>query len=401
MIAERVTAPEELGFSAQRLRRVDALLESYVARGVIAGAVTLIGRKGRLAHLAAYGHANIASATQMRPDHLFRMASMTKPVIGVAILQLVEEGKILLQEPVSAFVPSFAGQKVQNRFGQLEQAQREVTVKDLLTHTGGMGSATTGPSAVALEALGRQVSPQSTLATHVPRYGEVPLSFQPGAIWEYSGGPAFDTLAHICEVVSGQTIDVYLRERIFEPLAMHETTFNVAGATQTRVATVYQRGPNGLEEAEPLRFLNLSMQPGNTYFSGGGGLVGTAEDYGRFALALSNGGALDGQRILGRKTVALMGSDHTGAVPLDRTSVDLRGYRFGLSVRVLENAAEANTLASVGTFGWSGYFGTNSWIDPVEQMVGVVLVQREQDPNDTVLRQLAVRFQNTAYQALD
>ncbi len=401
MIAERVTAAEDLGFSLQRLRRVDALLESYVQRGVIAGAVTLIGRRGRLAHLAAYGHANRAANTMMRPDHLFRLASMTKPVIGVAILKLVEEGKILLQEPVAAFLPEFAGQRVQNRFGQLDQAQRDITVKDLLTHTSGMGSATTGRSFAELQAMAAHVSPTTTLAEYVPKLGAVPLSFQPGTAWEYSGGPGFDTLARICEIVSGENIDQFLSERVFEPLGMHDTTFRVPPDAQGRVATVYQRARDGLEEAEPLRFLNLSMQPGNRFCSGGGGLVGTAEDYGRFALMLSNGGILNGERILGRTTVALMASNHTGDIALDRTGVDLRGYRFGLSVRVLENPAEANTLASRGTFGWAGYFGTNSWIDPVEQMVGVLLIQREQDPDDIALRQLFARFQTTAYQAID
>jgi CubicO group peptidase (beta-lactamase class C family) len=239
----------------------------------------------------------------------------------------------------------------------------------------------------------------------IPRMGAVPLSFQPGGMWEYSPGFGFDTLAHIAELVSGTGIDRFLDERIFGPLGMRDTTFSLPGDKLSRLAVVYNRTPGGLRAGESnLRFLNQQTNPRNRYFSGGGGLVGTAEDYCRFGMMLANGGQLDGQRVLSRRTVALMASNHSGAIPLDRSATDMRGYRFGLGVRVLDDPGEANTLAARGTFGWSGAFGTNSWIDPAEQMVGLMLIQRlPLGPGevDLELRSLFPRFQWTAYQALE
>ena len=203
------------------------------------------------------------------------------------------------------------------------------------------------------------------------------------------------------EIVSGLKLDQFLRQRIFEPLGMHDTSFSQPADKLSRVATVYERGENGLRPGAPLAVLSLSTDPNNRYFSGGGGLAGTAEDYNRFALMLANGGQLDGQRLLSRKTVELMASNHIGQLPFDRPVTDLRGYRFGLGVRVLDNPAEASTLASRGTFGWAGAFNTNSWIDPVERMVGLLLLQRMPDQTDTELRSLWPRFQTTAYQAIE
>jgi CubicO group peptidase (beta-lactamase class C family) len=406
MIAEPVTtaAPEQLGLSEPRLRRIGALMERFIDAGIIAGAVTLVGRDGLLVHLQAHGHADIATQKRMRPDALFRLASMTKPVVSVATLTLLEEGKVLLNEPVSAFLPQFANLQVQEPSGKtftLVPARREITIRDLLTHTSGLGSATVGPAAAQAQVIFEMRTASVTLAELVPQMATVPLSFQPGTAWEYSGTFGFDTLGRIVEVVSGQSLDEYLHERLFQPLGMRETTFAVPADMLERVATVYERGPNGLQQGTPGPYLGRSTDPNNRYFSGGGGLVGTAEDYSRFALMLANGGTLDGERILGRKTVELMASNHIGQLPFDRTTIDLRGCRFGLGVRVVDNPADATTLLSRGTFGWAGAFGTNSWIDPVERAVGLMLIQRMPDHDDTRLRSLWPRFQATVYQALD
>jgi CubicO group peptidase (beta-lactamase class C family) len=403
-IAERVTTAEEVGFSEERLRRSDALMESFVERGVVAGAVTLVARNGEVVHLAAYGDADRASATRMRPDTMFRLASMTKPVISVALLMLLEEGKVLIKEPVSAFIPSFAGQRVQVRRGEgfdVEPAQREVTLRDLLTHTGGFGSATEGPALAQMQQIIEGRTPRSTLAEAMPLMAQVPLSFQPGTAWEYSGAPAFEALGHVVEIISGQRLDEFLNERLFEPLGMVDTVFAVPEAKAARVATVYERGPGGLQPGTVPPFFAVANDPNNRYFSGGGGLVGTAADYARFGLMLAGGGTLDGVRILGRKTVELMASNHIGQLPFDRTTIDLSGCRFGLGVRVLESPAEATSLLSRGSFGWAGVFGTNSWIDPVEEIVGLMLIQRMPDLADTPMRSLWQRFQTTVYQALD
>jgi CubicO group peptidase (beta-lactamase class C family) len=403
-IAERITAAEEVGFSEERLRRGDALMESFVERGVIAGAVTLLARRGQVVHLAAYGDADREAGARMRPDTMFRLASMTKPVISVAILMLLEEGKLLLKEPVSTFIPSFAEQHVQVPDGdgfRVEPAQREVTLRDLLTHTGGFGSATVGPAFEQIQQIINGRTPASTLAETVPLMARVPLSFQPGMAWEYSGAPAFEALGHVVEIVSGQRLDQFLDARLFEPLRMVDTAFAVPAEKRSRVATVYERGSGGLQPGTVATFFAVADDPANRYFSGGGGLVGTASDYARFGLMLAGGGTLDGNRVLGRKTVELMASNHIGQLPFDRTTIDMSGCRFGLGVRVLESPAEATSLLSRGSFGWAGVFGTNSWIDPVEEIVGLMLIQRMPDLTDTVMRSLWQRFQTTVYQALD
>jgi CubicO group peptidase (beta-lactamase class C family) len=229
----------------------------------------------------------------------------------------------------------------------------------------------------------------------------VPLSFQPGTAWEYSPAFGFDALGHIVEIVSGMALNRFLEQRIFEPLGMRDTAFIVPTEKLGRLAVAYERSANGLQAGTPVGLLGLSTDPNNRYYSGAAGLAGTAEDYNRFALMLANGGQLDGERLLGRRTVALMGSNQIGQLPLDRGQSDMRGYRFGLGVRILDNPSEAASLAGAGTFGWAGAFGTNSWIDPAEQMVGLLLIQRMPDMNDLVLRTLLPRFQNATYQALE
>jgi CubicO group peptidase (beta-lactamase class C family) len=221
MIAERVALPEQVGLSTTRLRAVDSVIQSFIERGVIAGAVTLIARKGQIAHLAAHGHMDIAAGRPMQPDAIFRLASMTKPVVSVAILMLLEEGKLLLTEPVSAFIPSFKNLQVAVPNAPLPvfiptelatgeyhvvPAEREITLRDLLTHTSGLGSATVGPGGTATQALTAQLQATSTLTDFVPRMAETPLSFQPGSTWEYSPMFGFDTLARVVEIVSGNSI---------------------------------------------------------------------------------------------------------------------------------------------------------------------------------------------------
>jgi CubicO group peptidase (beta-lactamase class C family) len=416
MIAERAAPAEQVGLSSRRLQRIDAVMQSFIDRGVISGAVTLVARQGRVAHLVAHGQMDLAAARAMQPDTIFRLASMTKPVISAAILMLFEEGQLLLSEPVSAFIPEFKSLQVAvpnppapawlatdlaaGGF-HLVPAQREITLRDLLTHTSGLGSGIDGPAALGSAAFARNRKAGETLADVVPDMAQVPLSFQPGTTWEYSPAFGFDTLGRVVEIVSGLALDQFLQQRFFEPLGMRDTSFLVPAEKLGRVAVAYERTANGLQPGTPLRFLTLSTDPTNRYFSGGAGLAGTAHDYSRFALMLANGGQLDGQRFLSRRTVGLMGSNQIGDLPLDRAPGDMRGYRFGLGVRVLDKPTEAASLASAGTFGWAGAFGTNSWIDPSQQMVGLLLIQRITDLNDAVLRTLWPRFQNATYQAIE
>jgi CubicO group peptidase (beta-lactamase class C family) len=408
VIAEPFAIAGQVGLSTSRLKHIGTLVQAFIDRGVIAGAVTLLARKGRIAHLSAHGQMDIESGREMRTDALFRLASMTKPVIAVAILKLFEEGKLLLNDPVSAYLPNFKDLQVSapsspEEFA-LEPALREITIKDLLTHTSGLGSALSGPCATGTAAVAASVRNGDTLADIIPKMGSVPLSFQPGAKWEYSPGFGFDTLGHIVEVISGTPIDRFLQERIFEPLGMRNTTFSVPKDRMDDLATVYAPSENGgrLQPGQPaIRMLALSTDPENRYFSGGGGLVGSAEDYALFGLMLASGGQFAGERVLSARAVELMASNHIGTLPVMTGGVPMAGYRFGLGVRVLDNPAEAATLASRGTFGWAGAFGTNSFIEPEQRMVGLLLIQRQPDLTDQTLRALWPRLQSTMYQAID
>ncbi|HET6318466.1 MAG TPA: serine hydrolase domain-containing protein, partial [Chloroflexota bacterium] len=242
MIAEHVSLAEQVGLSSSRLRRIDSLMQRFIDAGVISGAVTLVARQGRVAHLQAHGLMDIGNHRAMQPDALFRLASMTKPVIAVAILSLLEEGKLLLTQPVSDFLPTFKGQQVavpnQPVPGwaiselveggyHLEPAKREITLKDLLTHTSGLASAIVGPCFEQAAAVTASIQAGLSLADIIPNIGPVPLSFQPGTAWEYSPAYGFDTLGHIVEIVSGTTLDRFLQDRIFDPLGMHDTYFSV------------------------------------------------------------------------------------------------------------------------------------------------------------------------------
>jgi len=413
MIAERTALPAQIGLSSARLRVVDSVIQSYIDRGVIAGAVTLAGRTEQVGHLGAYGHMDLESARAMRPDAIFRLASMTKPVVAVAVLMLFEEGKLLLNDAVSKYIPAFnnlqvavanptlpayVAANVPSGVYHLVPAERAITIRDLLTHTSGLGSATVGLAFEQATALLKELKPTDTLADAVPKMASVPLSFQPGSMWEYSGAFGFDTLGHIVEVISGRTLWEFFSERIFEPLGIRDTFFHVPPERLSEVPVVYERGPNGLQPGAPSGILSFSTAPGACYMSGGGGLAGTAEDYARFALMLASGG----RPLLSRHTVALMASNHIGQLAYAPMGPDLRGYRFGLGVRVLDDPAEGSTLASRGTFGWAGAFGTNSWVDPVERLVGLLLIQRMfANPPDQELRTLWPKFQTAIYQALD
>ena len=307
--------PEEVGLSSERLTRIHAAIQRHIDAGDISGAVTLVGRKGHLAHLEAQGVMDLASKKPMSTDTIFHLASMTKPIAGVAILMLMEEGKLRLTDPVSKYIPELksltvavpmeqgagpaAGRGAEPKFYTVPAA-REITIRDLLTHTSGLVSG--GISATEAAKMPRK--PTDTLADYIPRLAAVPLAFQPGSRWTYSPGAGFDTLGRVVEVISGQTFDAFLRQRIFEPLGMKDTFFYPPDDRLPRVATIYQRTSEGLQKAPDQR-----VTP-NKYFSGGGGLMSTAEDYLQFGQMLVNGGQLNGKRLLSPTTVELMSSIH-------------------------------------------------------------------------------------------
>jgi CubicO group peptidase (beta-lactamase class C family) len=327
----------------------------------------------------------------MQKDAVFRLASMSKPVTAVAVMMMVEEGKVRLNDPVSRFIPEFKSAKVAvarpgargggaaagpggpgGRGGpppevDLVSATREITIRDLLTHgsglmSGGLGNATAGQAAVR--------APTDTLATYIPKLGAVALDFQPGTLWRYSGLAGFDVLSRVVEIASGQTFDRYLRERLFDPLGMKDTGFSLTTAIQPKLVTLYRRGPNGLE-----RVPDQSGLSSDTYFSGAGGLVSTAEDYAQFGAMLVNGGELNGRRYLGPRTIELMASNHTGDMGGGQMGMSPRGIGFGLGVQVVDDPVAADRRVSKGAWGWAGAFGTNVHIEPATGMVTIVLMQ--------------------------
>jgi CubicO group peptidase (beta-lactamase class C family) len=367
--------PEQSGMSTERLKRLSAAMRGYIDRGDVAGTVMLVARKGRVVHLEAQGLADLESKTPMRTDSIFRLASMTKPITSVAVMMLLEEGRFLLNDPVSKFIPEFKNPKVAvahppgtNRAGvTLVAADREITIRDLLTHTAGLASAeTSSVLKPEIEKFKKESPPNENIAQQTRRLAKLPLNFQPGTAWEY--GPATDVLGYLVEVASGQTFDRFLRERIFKPLEMNDTFFYVPDEKMSRLTTVYQPSPHGIRPLAPAR----EMRGSKVLFAGAGGLSSTAEDYLRFCQMLLNGGTFNGAHLLSRKTVELMTANHIGDLAI---WPDLSGYRFGLGFRVLTDLGRTAHLGSVGSYGWGGAYGTYFWIDPKEEMIGIFMMQ--------------------------
>jgi CubicO group peptidase (beta-lactamase class C family) len=367
--------PEDVGLSSDRLKRVTELMQRLIDAKAFSGAVTLVARNGRVAHFEAQGLMDLESKKPMGKDAIFRIMSMTKPVVGVAVMMLVEDGKIRLTDPASKFIPELQGLKVtvpnvaavaagapSGAGGAplpaiVVDAAREITVRDLLTHTSGLVSR--GGAGPALT-IGRG----ETLAQALPRLAGVTLDFQPGTRWAYSPQYGFDVLARVVEVASGLPFDRFVTQRIFDPLGMKDTYFYPADGNP-RVATLYQSVDGQLRKRQDEAFMN------GAYFSGGGGLFSTAEDYLQFALMLMNGGQHAGKRLLGMQTVELM----TAAFATDSLPGRLTGEAFGLSMRVVIDPAARNTFLSKGSFGWSGAFNTHFFVDPAKKIVGIFMTQ--------------------------
>jgi CubicO group peptidase (beta-lactamase class C family) len=380
--------PEEAGMSAERLHRIHDAIQRHIDAGEISGAVTLVARRGRLVHLEAHGLMDIESKRPMQTDAIFRIASMSKPITGVAVMMMLEEGKLRLNDPVSKYLPEFKDPKVAIPRGSAGEfyvvpADRELTIRDLLTHTnglmtGGIGSKSGPPRMVEGDML----------ATYIPKLGAVPLDFQPGTQWAYSGYAAPDTLSRIVEIVSGQPYDKFLQTRIFQPLGMKDTFFYPPDDRRPRMTTLYRKSPNGLMRAENQDGFSL-----RSYFSGGGGLMSTAEDYLQFAQMLLNGGELNGQRLLSPRTVDLMASNHVGDMFNGKLGRPAHGMGYGLLVGIVEDSVAAGLRVSNGSFGWDGAYGTQTWIDPREKMVTIVMIQ-------TQVASVQRDFENAVMQAI-
>ncbi len=371
-----VMKPEDVGLSSERLQRITQMIQRRITSGDIAGAVTVVARRGRIAHMAAQGVMDLQTKQPMSPQTMFRIASMTKPVVGTSVMMLIEDGKLHLNDPVWRYIPSFRNMRVAvaepegrgetrpatPRFYTVP-AQRDITIKDLLTHVSGLGS---GPMSNAdISKVARKEG--ETLADYIPRLGGTALEFQPGSRWTYSPGAGFETLGRVIEIASGMPLDKFFRTRIFDPLGMKDITFWPADTQMPRLASVYLRDANGLTK-QPTPNDTFGR---NVYFRGSGGLYSTAEDYIPLGMMLASGGELNGRRLLSRKAVEMMSAAHV----LDTLPGRPAGEGYGLSVRVVTNHAARGTMLSDGTFGWSGAQGTHFFVDPKEQLVGVLMVQ--------------------------
>jgi len=377
---------EDVGLSTERLKRVSEAVDRHIAAGNVAGAVTLVARRGKIAHFDAQGVMDVDTKKPMAKDNLFRLASMSKPITGVAIMMLVEEGKIRLTDPVSRFIPEFTnlnkvavprpgsqsappGPGAQGRQGNapvydVVSVNRPITIADLLKHGSGLVSGGLGAADAARLA---PRTPTDTLATYIPKLASVPLDFQPGALWRYSGQAGFDVLSRVVEVVSRQTYDKFLQERLLGPLNMPDTGFFAPASKAARVVTMSESTPNGLR--------SVARTDSTVYFSGAGGMMSTAEDYLQFAQMMLNGGELNGRRYLSPQTMALMTSNHTGDMVNGQFGRPPRGMGFGLSMQVVMDPVAADLRVSKGAFGWAGGTGVSFWVEPAEQIVSIYFVQ--------------------------
>jgi CubicO group peptidase (beta-lactamase class C family) len=370
------TAPEEAGLSSQRLQRVRAVVQGYIDRGEIVGSVALVARQGKVVYFDAQGLMDRESKRAMRTDTIFRLASMTKPVTSIAVMMLQEEGRLMIDDPVSKYLPEFKSPKVavanapSERYPlgyRLVPAESEITIRQLLSHTAGLASGTAGATMELAKEFGATRKPEDLLADHIKQLAALPLNFHPGTHWEY--GPATDVLGRVVEVVSGLDLNQFFRQRILDPLAMRDTWFYLPDDRLPRLATVYDKTDAGLVK---------STAPGpasrtGRMFAGAGGLAGTAEDYFRFCQMLLNGGQLDGTRLVSRKTIEAMTANQIGNLPIWQDTY--RGYGFGLGFRVRKELGQTQTLGSVGEYGWGGAYGTYFWIDPAEKMIGIMMIQ--------------------------
>lgn len=373
-----VAAPADAGVSAARLDAWHARLDRFVAEGKYAGYVVLLARDGKLVDWHAHGWQDVSARTPMQRDSIVQIYSMTKIITSVAVLTLLEDGKLKLDDPVEKFLPALKNRQVLTGgtadAPELTPAIRPLTVHDLLTHMAGYyydGDWSAG-SPVAVELFNRAAIWSATnLDDFVARVAKLPLRDQPGTRFRY--GINIDLLGAIIEKASGQRLDLYFRTRLFEPLGMVDTGFSVPREKAHRLAKTYTRDASGrLQPAPSLFGTEASEQPG--LLSGGGGLRSTAADYARFAQMLLNGGQLDGVRVLSRKTVELMTANHIAHLA-DPHPFSNPALGFGLGVRIVTDLGRSPTLGSPGMFGWDGAATTLVWMDPKERTVAILLTQ--------------------------
>jgi len=388
-------APEAVGMSSDRLERLDSAMQGLVDDGLLAGITTMISRQGKIAHLGTFGHQNIEDGVEMSEDTIFRIYSMTKPITGVALMILYEEGKFRLSDPVHRYIPEFEGLVVAKEDGPngqpiTEPADHPMTIRELMAHTAGLSYGIFSQSQVdALYNEANVLDNNSTLKDMIDKLSKIPLRQQPGSMWHYS--VAVDVQGYLVEVLSGQKFDEFLNERVFGPLGMNDTAFHVAADKADRFSQVYTHDADGnLMAQEGFGGRRDYLDP-PAFLSGGGGLVSTTMDYMRFSQMLLNGGELDGVRILAPSTVKLM---HLNHLPRELKEMS-PGTGFGLDFAVVLDPVAADGI-SKGEYYWGGAAGTWFWIDPKEDLVFVGMIQHF-GPRRPDVRSLSRRL---TYQAI-
>ena len=402
--------PQSVGLSADRLQRIDGLIEDAIEQGQIAGAVAMIGRDGRTAFLESYGMADIDDGEAMQTDTLFRFASMTKPITSLAVMMLYEQGHFLLNDPVSKYVPELANPEVlvitdNGQRGSVPSAA-EITIHDLLTHTSGLSYRfiAFGEPQATLARLYEQagvsdglIQNEGQIADLTRRVGELPLMFEPGSEWAY--GLSIDVLGRLVEVVAQMTLAEFFESQIFEPLGISDTRFFLDAAAAERLASVYSSAEDGSlielgpgpKEIGTFRFSTDFHYDGpQSYYSGGGGLFSSASDYARFLQMMLNGGELDGVRLLSPKTVEFMTRNQIGELNVSS------GVKFGLGFAVIDDPGLVGETQSAGNYYWGGIFNTSFFVDPSERLFAILLTQRY--PADAT--NLRNRFISAVYQAM-
>ncbi|MEM1249087.1 MAG: serine hydrolase domain-containing protein [Acidobacteriota bacterium] len=396
-------SPAELGLSAERLQRIDAAMQAHVDAGNIAGAIGLVARRGKVAYVSSWGHADREAKKPMTTDALFRMYSMTKAVTGVAVMMLHEEQGWPLSAPASRWIPELGDMKVVVHDAhpetgaprhRLVDARRDITIRDLLTHTSGISYA--GPRNAQgdlyyQQAVAQRRGGEMTIGELAKALGNAPLHNHPGDVWQY--GLSQDVLAALVEVMSGQTYDEFLQERIFGPLGMVDTQHWVDASKHDRLATLYAPTDAGIARSQAPAQDSYKSKP--AMLGGGSGLVSTVGDYLRFCQMLLGGGEIDGTRLLSRKSVELMASDHIGDLPRVGGLIGPNDG-FGLTFRVVREAGLSGALGSSGEYSWGGAAGTRFWIDPEEELIGLFMIQIL--PHTGL--EYGTQFKNLVYQSI-
>ncbi|MCX8019251.1 MAG: beta-lactamase family protein [Chitinophagaceae bacterium] len=401
----KAAQPAEAGFSAERLKKIDENIQQWINQGKINGAVALIIRNGYIAYHKAFGYDDPEKKVPLRTDHIFRIASQTKAITSAAVLMLYEEGKFLLDDPVSRYIPELAGLRVLDRFNESDSsyttvpARSEITIRQLLTHTSGIGYPQIGTKeanaiyAKAGLSAGIGMREGQVLADDIKKLSRLPLMHQPGERFTY--GFNTDVLGYLVEVVSGMRLDSFFRKRIFEPLGMNDTYFYLPEEKKNRLVTLYRERDNKLEKTDSVieqngRFYTLYPKTNGTYFSGGAGLSSTALDYAKFLQMLLNGGVYNGKRLLSRHSIRMMTMNQIGDIN--------RGVnKFGLGFGITTEKGSALLPTPEGVFEWGGAFATTYWADPKEKIIGILYRQIW----GSTFREAADKFKVLVYSSLD